>query len=625
MTDLLQDLSLLLELCLVAGEADDLDAFAERFIQRTVSKTCAANGLLFVRSDAVDGDAQQPEASSFVPLPAGRARFLVGAKELDGRSSGLDEAISRAHAAILPGRASAAHRSGFEVLPMQEVILQVPVKDVAVLELHARSKGVLDEHLGRVLGSLSAWLAGVIRGHGARKASTARADALERTRAAVLQLSEVLPGVPWIADERGRIELIGRGALEIFGRAPAGDIGALRDAGLDPGERHRIRQALAEALAERRREVTLEYRYARSPNAFVHLFEEIRFSYDAEGRPERTIGFVGVARDLRSAPEKATALSTDLLGVLVHEMRATLFPVIALSDLMLQTPGSVDAEWVEQVRRIGDAGRRQLELLGDLSDLSRAEGRRLRPKLGPFDLLHVAQAFRNTLGARARSLGAVLEIEARPGPVTVYTDGALLTRIAECLVAHALSSPRSGTLSLMAEVDEGQPCVRLVLAFDDPSPPSDPAAYFAPFWERGSRQQARALGLIVASRILGAIGGAMHASVNGARATLVAEIPCALPRATPVDSIAGRRLAVVYRELPATLRAALGLAAMGAEISMFASTEPPSSFTDPPDLVLLASGARVDSGLAPTEDLDVMLAALSTSDHRRISAMLGGA
>ncbi|MBI4820880.1 MAG: PAS domain-containing sensor histidine kinase [Deltaproteobacteria bacterium] len=609
MTDLLQDLSLLLELSLGAGEADNLESFSEELVRRLVGQTRAANGLLFVRGDFVESDSSSKQA--FVPLPSGRARFLVGTKELDADTSGIAEAIRRKKPALLPGRLSAAHRSGHDVLPALEVTLQVPFEDAAVLELYARSAGILDERLGKVLGSLSGWLLGMLDGFGARAALRARTSALERTRSALLELSTALPGVPWVADGYGRLEIIGVGSRALFGRAPGVDITTLREAGLGPEDRHRVRRALAESLAERKSSASLTYRYNRGENDSVDLHEEIRFAYDLEGRPQRIVGFVGSVSEPDPRP---SMFSSELLGTLVHEMRAALFPVIALSDLILQTPGAVHGEWVDQIRRIGDAGRRQLELLGDLSDLARAESGRLRPKLGPCDLQHVAQALTISLGPQARAEKIELRVEARPGPVTVYSDRTVLSRIAECLIRHALSGPRKTPVSLLAEVDLSLEVVRFTLQYPDPTPPVDALQLFTPFWERGARQNTQGLGLLVVSKIVQALGGTTRASTDAQSVSLVAEIPCALSRKGPVDAVAGRRILVIYKSLPSSLRAALAIAAMGAETSMLAASEAHLARHEPADLVLLDDGAETVGFRGPSTSLRAALASLAKGE-----------
>src|SRR5204863_193801 len=163
-----------------------------------------------------------------------------------------EAALTRGHAALIEPEQSALHSCGARPFA---AALSVPIAKVALLELHAREPGALDDHVARVLGSLAPWLAARIRASSREREGQARARA------------------------------------------------------------------------------------------------------DA----------------LRIDAERASKTKTEFLNLLSHELRAPLFPIIALSDLLLRTDDARlrPAEWREQIRMINGAGKQMLQLVSDLLEISR--------------------------------------------------------------------------------------------------------------------------------------------------------------------------------------------------------------------------------------------------------------
>jgi signal transduction histidine kinase len=602
---LLRDLSLLLELCLATGEQDDLDRLAEELVERAVHKIGATNALLFVREDLVRGDRSATSRSArYVALPERRARYLLASREVDGVTSGLEAALAIARVAILEGSSSVTAKILAPGVRPPARAMSLPIRDAALLEIHAMEPDALDAHTGKVLSSLAGWLAHRIASAASHGGQESRIHSFAAKNASLEELITGLPGLVWRLDGSSRPIYVG-------GKAEA-LLGLTRDALLamnDPRQevmreldRERISAELSQAVAAGRSEVTLSYKvqHPTKQGESVEVEERVALSYADRGRLESQVGFLSdmtVAKAairrieqvnaqrtvsaradaLRVDTERASRAKTEFLNLLSHELRAPLFPIIALSDLLLRIDDTElrRSEWREQVRMINGAGKQMLQLVSDLLDISRIDSGRLRPNPGPVVLWHFLETLEQRHADRAKGQGSQLETRllASEQGGEIYTDRTALERIASALLAHTIEG--MGSPKILVEAQSRPTSVLLrVSAQHGGGLVGAGDAIFEPFWERpgASRPESRShsLALAVVKRTVQAFGGRAYARIEGDRLVIEAELPCAYADVRLAFSKVPRAV-IGSSDLAAVFGLGLNVLAMGADLRIVPS------------------------------------------------------
>lgn len=581
---LLRDVFVLLDACLGAGATDTLEAFASALVDRLCAHTGAATGLLLVH---------EPSTGQVLALPAHRA-VLVGV--------GLD-AVARFHAAL--ARESAA------VVPAGAGFAQalsVPAPPDAVLELYGRDTTRFDDRTAQVLRTLAPWLAARLRA--ASRDQRARIDG-EQAGAARQQLEALvssLPGVVWRFDARDQPTFVSARATDLLGTAgpftaASGPASHPRERGLSPADRARIADEIQAAARARLTDVTLGYRYTHGTTRhLLDLEERLALAYDARGELTSATGFVtdvtaaraahrhieelsaqrtadARADALRVDAARASRVKSEFLNLLSHELRAPLFPIIALSDLLLRTDDArVHAhEWREQVRMINGAGKQMLQLVGDLLDISRVDANRARPNPGPIALSHFVSVLTSRGQERARARGTPLTVELAPTPLgtDIYTDRSVLERIATALVAHTIENLDS--TEVRVEVLPGTDSIVIRVTAKAPAPaqlPDDVDDVFDPFWERPAEARAESRGqglaLTLVRRLATGYGGQARASIEPDRRIFEASLPCAYP-GPPRPFARLPRAIFASGELGAVFGSALWAQSLGADVRIVGS------------------------------------------------------
>ncbi|MFO0723379.1 MAG: hybrid sensor histidine kinase/response regulator [Myxococcota bacterium] len=547
MQSLLMDLSLVLELCLSSSEAEDLDGLMEQFIERAVNKLGAQDGALFVRGSG---------PSEIRAYPSRRAERLFSGRLGEGARAALETRLQSGPPRLAPIEDSVG---GPALGParLAKIALSVPIQGVGLLELYSKDPGVLEEHDGRVLSSLVGFLAGRIRSAEQAQSLEDRAQRAERAHQAIEELLSSLPGAVLAETADGKVELMSKGALRLFEveGPPPRALRSPRERCIDQAESVRIEEQLKAAVLARQSDVVLRYRYTaeNGPLRYRDLEERIKLLYDREGKLVRRVSFLAdmteerraqrrldeltvqrtaVARAdaLRVDTERALKAKTEFLNLLSHELRAPLFPIIALSDLLLRGDGQPEAEKREQLKMINSAGKQMLELVSDLLDISRVDAGRWRPTAAPVALPHLVAMIGERCGAAPGRLEIAVKTEI--GSTDVYTDRLALERILQGLVSNALELPGGGATQLEVLVLPG--AVRISVRARAAAPavlPEDPNDVFEPFWERSGEPRpdarGRGLALTVVKRLALALGGSVRASIEGEQRSWIAEIPAA--------------------------------------------------------------------------------------------------
>ncbi len=242
---------------------------------------------------------------------------------------------------------------------------------------------------------------------------------------------------------------------------------------------------------------------------------------------------------------------------LAHELRGPLFPIIALSDLLLtSSPEDIGGdEWRDHLSLIGRSAGELNRMLGDLLELSRLQAERVPPDPAAVDVAAVAAELERT--------GAAVGVE---GPQAIFTDRIGLRRCADALIAHA-NADTDANAELQIAVKPG----RITVATWVPTMTEDErAALFTPFWRRegpgNNAVRAHGLALVLVKLTCVQLGGQIRAVRNGDRIRLEGTLPCAIPPATQVTD--RYRVLFVAERLPVIYQTALVVQAAGHDMRL---------------------------------------------------------
>lgn len=251
------------------------------------------------------------------------------------------------------------------------------------------------------------------------------------------------------------------------------------------------------------------------------------------------------ARELRDARDAALAASrakSRFLSTMSHELRTPMVGVIGATELLMRTPISPDQE--EILGLLQRSATSQLELIGDILDLSRIEADRIelaRLPLAPRQILIDVEAlFR--VACSAKGLNLLIETEPEI-PAWITGDAVRLRQILSNLVANALKFTDQGTITIRIKKEgvAGDPRLRFTVSdtgigFD----PSLGEGLFEAF-RQGDESTTRrfggsGLGLSICRRLVTAMGGTIAAASSpGKGSTFTFEIPAPVAEPPPAS------------------------------------------------------------------------------------------
>ena len=160
---------------------------------------------------------------------------------------------------------------------------------------------------------------------------------------------------------------------------------------------------------------------------------------------------IAALEQARAEAEAASRSKSQFLANLSHELRTPLNAILGFSQLIAaETAGPVTRKQAEYLNDIETSGKRLLDLINDLLDLSRAEAGRLDldETNAELDLL-MAEAHR-TLMPRARDKGLTLINKGGAGAIVWGDEGKLLQVFLNLLNNAVKFTPAGGTVELAA-------------------------------------------------------------------------------------------------------------------------------------------------------------------------------
>ncbi|HUC60677.1 MAG TPA: HAMP domain-containing sensor histidine kinase [Alphaproteobacteria bacterium] len=212
--------------------------------------------------------------------------------------------------------------------------------------------------------------------------------------------------------------------------------------------------------------VLLEKRYMRKDGSLVPVKNRAIVMHDADGKPANILVFAEPVaepseseRHLREALARAEAADrakAEFVACISHELRTPLNAVIGFAELMQgETLGPLGrAEYRDYVRHIGESGRRLLDIVNDIIDLSRLEARELTLKETLVDLGDLVTRAAAAVKPQAERADLTLEVAVERLPFLI-ADAAKVQRIVDHLISNAIKfTPAGGRVDIGAARNE---------------------------------------------------------------------------------------------------------------------------------------------------------------------------
>jgi len=272
----------------------------------------------------------------------------------------------------------------------------------------------------------------------------------------------VVPGGNWID---GRFEF-SDAAAAIFGCTKAELAKPTREfleRFVHPDDRPAMVDALAQMIAERRRESTIEYRIVRNDGTVVAAREIGENAFDRDGRLTYAFGTLQDVTDQKTAEaelrvakhqaEMANLAKSRFLANMSHELRTPLNAIIGFAGVMqAELLGPIGTpSYKEYSADIKNSGMHLLEIINDLLDISRVEVGQVVLHEAMVEVPALIEACARMVRPRATEQAVELTTRIDPDLPAVEGDERLLKQIVLNLSSNAVKfTPAGGRVEIAA-------------------------------------------------------------------------------------------------------------------------------------------------------------------------------
>jgi PAS domain S-box-containing protein len=251
----------------------------------------------------------------------------------------------------------------------------------------------------------------------------------------------------------------------IFGYSP-GAVAVTNDlfmAHIPPEDGQRLSDSLTEAI-DKRSSYRIEHRIRRTDGIERMVVENAEITYDNAGKPVRIIGTVQditeqklVEQKLIKAKEKAEEsdrLKSAFIANLSHEIRTPMNGILGFADL-LNTPNLSEESQKMYVDAISSSGKRMLDIIFDLIDISKLESGQMEIKIDIVDISRVLDELFIFFLPEANKKGVMLKFnkELPPDKILIETDKTKLMQILTNLIKNALKFTSRGYVEFGCEIE----------------------------------------------------------------------------------------------------------------------------------------------------------------------------
>ncbi|MBY0278087.1 PAS domain-containing protein [Candidatus Binatia bacterium] len=316
---------------------------------------------------------------------------------------------------------------------------------------------------------------------------------------------------------------------------------------IDPTERTRVADGLAEALAGTASHWQDEYRFRCLDGRWADVVDRGFIVRDASGRALRAVGAMEDVSERRRAEAERAALlererraradaeaanraKDEFLAVVSHELRTPLSPILGFLEILLEDPAATPEQRMA-LATIERNARSLSFLIDDLLDVSRITSGKLSLEYVPVELGELVRAVVESARPAADGKGVRLALESETDALLVAGDAGRLTQVIANLLSNAIKfTPLRGEVAVALVRDRGRAVIRVRDTGKGIAPDLLPHVFER--FRQGDTSDTRVhgglgLGLAIVRHIVDRHGGVVTAASPGENlgATFTVELP----------------------------------------------------------------------------------------------------
>lgn len=155
--------------------------------------------------------------------------------------------------------------------------------------------------------------------------------------------------------------------------------------------------------------------------------------------------------------EAASTAKSQFLANMSHEFRTPLNAIIGFTEVLQdQIPGPLNAEQIEYLGDVHNAGQHLLHLINDVLDLAKVEAGRLELFYETFPVAQTVREAVTTLRGAAEKEGLAIHLNLPPDLGLITADQIRLKQILFNLLSNAVKFTDKGEVNVSAAIEDGQ-------------------------------------------------------------------------------------------------------------------------------------------------------------------------